>query len=337
MKIVAPLSHIDHYAPLVEAGADEFYCGFITNEWLRRYGVIQPLNRREYLLDNCNLYTRSAISSLAQLIDRYGAKVKVTLNSLYYQKDQYPLIEDIVKELLEIGINTFIIADPALIVYFRRKGLNIKIHLSGECGTLNRYTIAFFRQFDIERFIFPGKESIESMASCIGFLQQNRQTEFESFALNGWCLFLGAYCNTIHCDELPHSCHLSYRYVRNDTDHTQFSDIYHVMQMQNRLIQQNQSVFKKQYYQLSKHRNDTYSLAENGCGICKIYQLSKIGVTHIKLVGRGNSLMMLKRDVCALKKAIDMILISKSADEYEKRIKHEMFRDKCPSLCYYFN
>ena len=39
MKIVAPLSNVEAYRPLAEAGADEFFCGVIPHGWLERFQV----------------------------------------------------------------------------------------------------------------------------------------------------------------------------------------------------------------------------------------------------------------------------------------------------------
>lgn len=33
---------------------------------------------------------------------------------------------------------------------------------------------------------------------------------------------------------------------------------------------------------------DGYLCGETGCGLCRLYQLREAGITHLKLVGRGN-------------------------------------------------
>ena len=39
MKLLSPLSNVEDYESLVEAGADEFYCGYIPYRWLSKRGV----------------------------------------------------------------------------------------------------------------------------------------------------------------------------------------------------------------------------------------------------------------------------------------------------------
>ena len=50
MKIVTPLADISHYIPLMQAGAGEYYSGIIPIEWLKKYNMAMPINRREWFL-----------------------------------------------------------------------------------------------------------------------------------------------------------------------------------------------------------------------------------------------------------------------------------------------
>ena len=49
MKITAGLGSADEYIRFVEAGADEFFSGFVPYSWTEKYGTVMPLNRREVL------------------------------------------------------------------------------------------------------------------------------------------------------------------------------------------------------------------------------------------------------------------------------------------------
>ena len=55
MKIVAGLGSIDEYIKFAEAGADEFFCGYVPFSWAEKYGTVLPLNRREVLCYNVQL------------------------------------------------------------------------------------------------------------------------------------------------------------------------------------------------------------------------------------------------------------------------------------------
>ena len=58
-----------------------------------------------------------------------------------------------------------------------------------------------------------------------------------------------------------------------------------------------------------------YLCGETGCGLCALYQLQEAGITHLKLVGRGNY--------------TDLNVI------YRKNLKEELFTYGCSENCYY--
>ena len=51
MKITAGLGSVDDYLPYVEAGADEFFCGYVPYEWMKNdmqsHGL--PFNEAEFV------------------------------------------------------------------------------------------------------------------------------------------------------------------------------------------------------------------------------------------------------------------------------------------------
>ena len=65
MKIVAGLGCIDDYPLFCEAGADEFFCGYVPYTWTKRYGTTLALNRREVLCYQVQLGAYSELEILA--------------------------------------------------------------------------------------------------------------------------------------------------------------------------------------------------------------------------------------------------------------------------------
>ena len=70
MKITAGLGSVDDYLPYVEAGADEFFCGYVPYEWMQNGGLTYPLNRREVLYYNVQIGSESEMEILAALVRR---------------------------------------------------------------------------------------------------------------------------------------------------------------------------------------------------------------------------------------------------------------------------
>jgi hypothetical protein len=66
VKILAPLRHSEEVMPLVEAGADEFYCGVVPPDWQRRFGSV-AVHRRSTSTASATTSNASSITPPAGL------------------------------------------------------------------------------------------------------------------------------------------------------------------------------------------------------------------------------------------------------------------------------
>lgn len=324
MKIVAGLGSIDEYETFVKAGADEFFCGYVPFVWAEKYGVINPLNRREVLFYNVQIGSMSELQILKKMVDYYGKPVKLTFNSLYYTREQYPVIAEIITQCMAAGFENFIIADPALILYLRQQKINCGIHLSGETAEVNRGMLEQMLPFGIQRVIFHRKNSLEDMQSCIK--EADFPHEYEAFILNELCHFSGAFCNSLHCDELTHLCRVPYElgdlHKKEETDAVQ-KDVAETDRIQGK---------EGQGLPLDE---EGYLTGSTGCGLCALYRMKQIGITHLKLVGRGNYTDFMEKDIRQLRKALDILEKSDNELQYQKIMKASLFPDGCSQNCYY--
>ena len=324
MKIVAGLGSIDEYETFVKAGADEFFCGYVPFSWAEKYGVIHPLNRREVLFYNVQIGSMSELQILKKMVDYYGKPVELTFNSIYYTGEQYPVIAEIIIQCMAAGFENFIIADPALMLYLRQQKINCGIHLSGETAEVNRGMLEQMLPFGIRRVIFHRKNSLEDMQSCIK--EADFPHEYEAFILNELCHFSGAFCNSLHCDELTHLCRVPYElgnlHKKEETDAAQ-KDVAETDRIQGK---------EGKGLPLDE---DGYLTGSTGCGLCAIYRKKQVGITHLKLVGRGNYTDFMEKDIRQLRKALDILENSDSEAQYQKKMKASLFPDGCSQNCYY--
>ena len=324
MKIVAGLGSIDEYETFVKAGADEFFCGYVPFSWAEKYGVIHPLNRREVLFYNVQIGSMSELQILKKMVDYYGKPVKLTFNSIYYTGEQYPVIAEIITQCMAAGFENFIIADPALMLYLRQQKINCGIHLSGETAEVNRGVLEQMLPFGIRRVIFHRKNSLEDMQSCIK--EADFPHEYEAFILNELCHFSGAFCNSLHCDELTHLCRVPYElgnlHKKEETDAAQ-KDVAETDRIQGK---------EGKGLPLDE---DGYLTGSTGCGLCALYRMKQVGITHLKLVGRGNYTDFMEKDIRQLRKVLDILENSDSEAQYQKKMKASLFPDGCSRNCYY--
>lgn len=324
MKIVAGLGSIDEYETFVKAGADEFFCGYVPFSWAEKYGVIHPLNRREVLFYNVQIGSMSELHILKKMVDYYGKPVELTFNSIYYTGEQYPVIAEIITQCMAAGFENFIIADPALMLYLRQQKINCGIHLSGETAEVNRGMLEQMLPFGIRRVIFHRKNSLEDMQSCIK--EADFPHEYEAFILNELCHFSGAFCNSLHCDELTHLCRVPYElgnlHKKEETDAAQ-KDVAETDRIQGK---------EGKGLPLDE---DGYLTGSTGCGLCALYRMKQVGITHLKLVGRGNYTDFMEKDIRQLRKVLDILENSDSEAQYQKKMKASLFPDGCSQNCYY--
>lgn len=341
MKITAGLGSIDEYERFVHAGADEFFCGYVPCEWTKKYGTVMPLNRREVLSYNVQIGSFSELEILAAMVKEYGRPVHLTFNSLYYIPEQYPEIAEIIKKCMEIGFRSYIIADPALILYLRKQHIECEIHLSGETAEVNTGMVDFFQQLKLKRLIFHRKNTMEDMQSIIACQRAAEKMkpeitrtglEFEAFALNELCQFTGAFCNSLHCDEMGYLCRVPYQLtcIKNGQEGNDYITCSKAASVRNAISGQETTSAAT-----PAEDDSGYLLGESGCGFCALYRLREAGITHLKLVGRGNYTDFMEKDIQNLRKALDILDVSKTEKDYISSMKNTLFPHGCSGNCYY--
>lgn len=70
---------------------------------------------------------------------------------------------------------------------------------------------------------------------------------------------------------------------------------------------------------------DDYLCGAGGCGLCALYRLQKAGITHLKLVGRGNHSEDMKADIQNLHKSLTILKTAGSEAEYCRQMKQQIF------------
>lgn len=339
MKITSGLGSIDDYPRYVRAGADELFCGYVPFSWSEKYGTVLPLNRREVLNYNVQIGSFSELEILANMVQKYQKPVHLAFNSLYYRQEQYEEITQIIQQCRSIGFDSYILADPALLVYLRKEKIDCEVHLSGDWGTVNSAMTEVFAKEYPKRIIFQRKNTISEMRAVIRHITAQKEaarkewtypTEFEAFALNELCQFSGAFCNSLHCDEMGYLCRVPYW-----KKPMSFSESKLEKQEKNR---PGENISISEWDSASELMNpvseDGYLCGATGCGLCTLKQLSDAGITHLKLVGRGNYTDFMERDIRNLRRTLEILEDSSTEEEYIRAMKAELFPNGCSHMCY---
>lgn len=339
MKITSGLGSIDDYPRYVRAGADELFCGYVPFSWSEKYGTVLPLNRREVLNYNVQIGSFSELEILANMVQKYQKPVHLAFNSLYYRPEQYEEIARIIQQCRSIGFESYILADPALLVYLRKEKIDCEVHLSGDLGTVNSAMTEVFAKEYPKRIIFQRKNTISEMRAVIQHITAQKEatrkewtypTEFEAFALNELCQFSGAFCNSLHCDEMGYLCRVPYWKKPVSLSESKLEKQEKNHPGENISISEWDSASEL----MNPVSEDGYLCGATGCGLCTLKQLSDVGITHLKLVGRGNYTDFMERDIRNLRRTLEILEDSSTEEEYIRAMKAELFPNGCSHMCY---
>ena len=147
------------------------------------------------------------------------------------------------------------------------------------------------------------------MAACV---KDGPGAEYEAFVLNERCHYTGAMCHCLHGDTVGPLCRVPWE-IGGVTE------------------KKNMPCREREAGEIEADGAD--ALGGSGCGLCALPDLARAGITHLKIVGRGNHARRMERDIRAVKRAIE--ILQESENGYVERMKAELFAQGCPGRCYY--
>ena len=125
MKILSPVSRVDETERLVQAGAEELYCGLLPSDWPY---VALSINRRQE--PEANFQSFDELKMCADIAHTHGVPLFLTLNEHYYIDKQYPYILNYVRQALDAGVDAFFISDITLLLAFHEGKIRFQKPLS---------------------------------------------------------------------------------------------------------------------------------------------------------------------------------------------------------------
>ena len=144
--------------------------------------------------------------------------------------------------------------------------------------------------------------------------------------------------NSLHCDEMGYLCRVPYQLGDVKTEKVQESTKFDKgIQTETELTEVDLEKDISDEIALTEKCRDSdgYLCGETGCGLCALYQLQEAGITHLKLVGRGNYTDFMEKDIRNLRKALDILEHSDSEKTYLSNLQKVFFPDGCSGNCYY--
>ncbi|MDE7469420.1 MAG: U32 family peptidase [Desulfovibrionaceae bacterium] len=120
-----------------------------------------------------------------------GAKVYYCLNSIIHD-DQIPELEKTLEELSDIAVDGIIIADPGVLSLTKRYIPNAEIHLSTQANTVNRLSIAFWKEMGVHRVNTARELSVLELNELRKHICD---VELEVFVHGAMCMAVSGQCS----------------------------------------------------------------------------------------------------------------------------------------------
>jgi collagenase-like PrtC family protease len=265
IKILAPVDRVEEVEKVIEAGADELYCGVLSRDWIQKY-TLASLNRRP--APACNFKSFEDLRKCIEIAHSHGVPVALTINEHYYVKEQYPLLLRYFEDAVNAGVDSFIISDLGILMTLQKMNVGVKIHISTGGTTFNSETVKFYQDLGASRVQLDRHLTIEEIKEIC---KETVNIEMGVFILNSRCANIDGFCTFLHffsSDPLyTNACMLPYEvYVESPEDD------------ERKIVAGvRQKVWQR------------FHIDDRPCGACALHDFNEMGLSYVKIVGRGNS------------------------------------------------
>ena len=149
IELLSPAGDLERLKVTLLYGADAVYIG----------------GQSYSLRANANNFSIDEIREGCSFAHKLGKKVHLTLNIVFHNEDMEE-VERFIKDVVDAGIDAFIVSDPFIISHIKKNYPNVQVHLSTQNSTSNYKAIEFFEKEGIDRVVLArelGKKEISEI------------------------------------------------------------------------------------------------------------------------------------------------------------------------------
>ena len=172
-ELLLPAGDLDRLKVAIDYGADAVYIG----------------GERFNLRANANNFTLDDIKEAVKYTHDRKKRVYVTVNMIFHNEDLEGL-DEYLKELDHIGVDSLIVSDFAVIEAIKRLNLSIPFFISTQKSITNLETIKFYKSLGAYKVVLARECSRED----IKFIKENIDTQIEVFIHGAMCTSYSGRC-----------------------------------------------------------------------------------------------------------------------------------------------
>ena len=173
IELLSPAGDMERLKVTLLYGADAVYIG-----------------GKEYSLRaNANNFSIDEIKEGCAFAHNLHKKVYLTLNIVFHNED-IDGVYDYIKEVVEAGIDAFIVSDLFIVSYIKKNFKNVEVHLSTQSSVTNYESVSYLQKEGIDRVVLArevGKDDIKE-------IYDKTKIDIECFIHGAMCTFYSGRC-----------------------------------------------------------------------------------------------------------------------------------------------
>jgi len=173
IELLSPAGDLERLKVTLLYGADAVYIG----------------GENYSLRANANNFTLEEIREGCLFAHKLGKRVHLTLNIVFHNEDMDE-VEQYIHDVVDCGIDAFIVSDPFIISYIKSNFPQVEVHLSTQNSTSNYKAIEFFEKEGIDRVVLARELSKKQIAEII----RKVNADIEVFIHGAMCTCFSGRC-----------------------------------------------------------------------------------------------------------------------------------------------
>lgn len=265
IELLSPAGDLERLKITLLYGADAVYIG----------------GEKYSLRANATNFSLEEIKEGCDFAHKLGKKVYLTLNIVFHNEDLEE-VDDYINDVVEAGIDAFIVSDPFIISHIKDKYKKVEVHLSTQNSTMNYEAVNYFKDKGVDRVVLArelSKDEIETVISKCNI-------DVEIFIHGAMCTFYSG------------RCVLSNYLTNRDSNRGGCSQVC-------------------RFAFNTEISNERFTMATKDLNMARyIKDLIEIGVRSLKVEGRMRSLYYLATVISSYRKIIDAYYAGNLTNEF---------------------
>ena len=173
IELLSPAGDLERLKITLLYGADAVYLG----------------GQKYSLRANATNFTIDELKEGCNFAHKLNKKVYLTLNIVFHNEDMNG-VEEYIKEVVDAGIDAFIVSDPFIISYIKKNYPQVEVHLSTQNSTTNYKTVEYFKEEGIDRVVLARELSLNEIQEII----EKTKLDIEIFIHGAMCTCFSGRC-----------------------------------------------------------------------------------------------------------------------------------------------